>query len=879
MKQVPCIKAVMTVCAIGFGLAGESALAQPAVNGRLKSEYGPIQWVNTTPTQFGDAPPCVPFAIGVEAALNNSNRAGIPGGASPWAPATAGEMNAAAAVTTGAEFRIPLSLLGGASTIRIAGLVARSDYREASNQFIGGLGGQDSAVSGNNYPDIRTVDLSLVPGDQFVTVSGAAVAGAGPVIDGTLDAAFYGLPLAVQNTRTNYGDASGPTVNPLVAETGSELDAVYARLATVGGQTSLYVFVAGNVQSDNSGGSFKKLVLFLDTGEANGQNRLRDDNNAPITDGGPNAMGGPGTGTEPGMKFDATFSANYFVSITAGDPNSGTFTAFADFAKLGTTAQGGNARSLGSTTTTAAIVSADTCPGASVLRDTASGSEVDGLYAMICGDWLYVLVTGNLQNNGNRLDLFFDVGNADVGTPDTGIVPSTGQNTIRGDNVRIDGNGLNRMGTSLVEPGLRFSDTFSADYWVSFMNENEPPNVNVVAWAGRMNENGAATDGINLLEYGSFTGGPKTANDPISFDGTSCVRFDANPSLVCVVAPGPNDCSPNGLGTLFNASSIIGIDIQGDSSGTSNSLVGCQIGEPYSSFAPRLISKNVYNPFGVAYNGNPAGTNWATPGLLKVTIDNSNRGGVTGSDASRAKTVTTGVEMRIRLDELGYLGSGPIKITGFINGIGHDFVSNQVIGGSLPSGTGNLGEPRTLDFQGSLVAGGPYYVIVTPGTCAGAATGACCFSALDNTCAIMSQAQCTDAKVAGTYKGNGTVCSPNPCGVVPSAGVCCRGTTCNTSVSQALCVSPGAGIGAVYAAGGLGNACNVANNRVAPCCYADFNKTAGVTVQDIFDYLAKWFAGSPYARYAGDGTGGAPTAQSIFDFLAAWFAGPCPAYP
>ena len=113
----------------------------------------------------------------------------------------------------------------------------------------------------------------------------------------------------------------------------------------------------------------------------------------------------------------------------------------------------------------------------------------------------------------------------------------------------------------------------------------------------------------------------------------------------------------------------------------------------------------------------------------------------------------------------------------------------------------------------------------------------------------------------------------------PATGVCCRGTTCNTSVTQANCTAPGAGIGATYAVGPLGNACNVANNRIAPCCYADFNKTGGVTVQDIFDYLAAWFGGSPYARYAGDGTGGAPTAQSIFDFLAAWFAGPCPAYP
>jgi hypothetical protein len=39
--------------------------------------------------------------------------------------------------------------------------------------------------------------------------------------------------------------------------------------------------------------------------------------------------------------------------------------------------------------------------------------------------------------------------------------------------------------------------------------------------------------------------------------------------------------------------------------------------------------------------------------------------------------------------------------------------------------------------------------------------------------------------------------------------------------------------------------------------------------------LSDWFAGSPFARIGGDGTGGAPTVQSMFDFLSAWFAGGC----
>jgi len=53
-------------------------------------------------------------------------------------------------------------------------------------------------------------------------------------------------------------------------------------------------------------------------------------------------------------------------------------------------------------------------------------------------------------------------------------------------------------------------------------------------------------------------------------------------------------------------------------------------------------------------------------------------------------------------------------------------------------------------------------------------------------------------------------------------------------------------------------------------CRADFNNSGTVTVQDIFDFLAAYFAGSPAADFNSSGT---VTVQDIFDFLAAYFAG------
>jgi DNA-binding beta-propeller fold protein YncE len=55
-----------------------------------------------------------------------------------------------------------------------------------------------------------------------------------------------------------------------------------------------------------------------------------------------------------------------------------------------------------------------------------------------------------------------------------------------------------------------------------------------------------------------------------------------------------------------------------------------------------------------------------------------------------------------------------------------------------------------------------------------------------------------------------------------------------------------------------------------PSCVADFNHSGTVTIQDLFDFLAAWFAHAPSADINHSGT---VTIQDLFDFLAAWFAG------
>lgn len=58
----------------------------------------------------------------------------------------------------------------------------------------------------------------------------------------------------------------------------------------------------------------------------------------------------------------------------------------------------------------------------------------------------------------------------------------------------------------------------------------------------------------------------------------------------------------------------------------------------------------------------------------------------------------------------------------------------------------------------------------------------------------------------------------------------------------------------------------------AASCPADFNASGTVTVQDIFDFLAAYFASDPAADF---NASGAITVQDIFDYLGAYFVG-CP---
>jgi hypothetical protein len=166
-----------------------------ADNGGSKSTNDPILFPGTraNPTDFTNAdfipntdagprvtyapfsvlnPPIAPVTPGpsglIKVAIDNNNIAGVTG------TGIGESVSGAAAVTTGIEIDIAARELGwdGVSPLKLAGFIASSDYSNISNQIIGGIDSGSEFFQGN-LGESSTLDLTAVPGTQYVVISGA----------------------------------------------------------------------------------------------------------------------------------------------------------------------------------------------------------------------------------------------------------------------------------------------------------------------------------------------------------------------------------------------------------------------------------------------------------------------------------------------------------------------------------------------------------------------------------------------------------------------------------------------------------------------------------------------------------------------------------
>ena len=144
---------------------------------------------------------------------------------------------------------------------------------------------------------------------------------------------------------------------------------------------------------------------------------------------------------------------------------------------------------------------------------------------------------------------------------------------------------------------------------------------------------------------------------------------------------------------------------------------------------------------------------------MQIALDNTNIGGVewgTGIDCGEG--VTTGVELAIPLFLFDWDSTNPAidsaSVCSFINSGGHDYMSNQVLGGI--GGGANLGNPREVDFN--TINGDQFFSDGQVADPCPDVTGACC---IDETCELQTAQGCADA--AGEYLGDNIPCDMNTC--------------------------------------------------------------------------------------------------------------------
>ena len=217
-----------------------------------------------------------------------------------------------------------------------------------------------------------------------------------------------------------------------------------------------------------------------------------------------------------------------------------------------------------------------------------------------------------------------------------------------------------------------------------------------------------------------------------------------------------------------------------------------------------------------------------------------------------------------------------------VSGAGFRILATTPDFGGVPCAAGNNNYALKVDLAatGACCVTGVSCFIATAGQCTSSGgtytadnttcaslpcPGACCNNGVCSE--VASAAACSTS--GGVYQGEGSTCNLTTC-PAPS-GICCRGATCNTLLPQPNCTTTGSLAGVAFPPG---PACT--GSTIAACCYADYNKLNGVEVQDIFDFLNDWLAGSPYANTGGNGSPGPLAVQNIFDFLNAWFAGCTP---
>ncbi|MGL4513544.1 MAG: hypothetical protein ACRCT8_10670 [Lacipirellulaceae bacterium] len=382
-------------------------------------------------------------------------------------------------------------------------------------------------------------------------------------------------------------------------------------------------------------------------------------------------------------------------------------------------------------------------------RTTNGGSEINQVFGRVSGGRLHVMITGNLESNFNKIEVFIDSVAGGVNTLTGTALPTSVDAFCCGQTdptVPITGGALQRM------DGLTFDTGFNADRYLTFSNGQE--NVNARDTGGgaidpneaRQNfwgfsahyadlTQGAAGQVVRAGVQYSPQGKPNVLRNPMDYNSDGVVN--AADYTVWRDNLGATGIAPPGDGNGKDGVTQVDYDNWVTNYGANASLTGPEFLASGDFNSSAQVARNVALPglaqgqlvdrsyaLGAGGCTNDDGDGCAAEELefvlrpasdetnngsnhrffentidLRMAIDNSGITGVKGSGSTATDpdpfaivpgeddlaTSTTGIEFSIPLSALGS-PTGDIKLLAFVNGGGHDFLANQL------SGAGNLGD-------------------------------------------------------------------------------------------------------------------------------------------------------------------------------------------
>jgi len=337
------------------------------------------------------------LANGIQAAMNNVNTSGVDTNLCSTNAASAAQSIAAATVKTGVELAISLNDLGGpniAGPVRVTAFLSTNDYSQIYDQLLA-PGTVSGCVDSFAYGDPLTNNFSTLPGTHNFTVP------------------IFGCNYTISPFNALYDNTGGAgsfSVGVLSSGGGCSWTAT----------SSVPWIVITSGSSGTSGGTVTYTVA-ANTG-------------APVRAGTITVTGTGPTGIDV---FTITESGVALGVITVDGTADPTYGCPVAVQNLGT--------GFGNATNGAA-------------NAALGGSELDAAYGIIQNNVLFLTLAGNLENNGNKLMIFFMTGPG-------------GQNTLTNINPKVNGGILNVMGTYANgshsnAPGLTFDAGFAPNYWM-----------------------------------------------------------------------------------------------------------------------------------------------------------------------------------------------------------------------------------------------------------------------------------------------------------------------------------------------------------------------------------------------------------------------------